>query len=197
MDRQTFFNEAARKWEKEHQSEKERSKIKKLIPYLCVKEGDQVLDAGCGTGRLIPYIKRYAGSTGQIVEMDFARKMLTIAKEKHAASNISFIQSDAQKVPFQEKSFDAVICFALFPHIPDKQKALHEFKTILKPGGSLVIAHTMSREELNAFHKKVKGPVTQDLLPEQKEMKRLFMNAGFQNFSITDKPSLYIAAARA
>ncbi len=197
MDRKTFFNNAAQNWEKEHQREKERSKLGKLFPYLPVKKGDRVLDAGCGTGRLIPFIKKAAGCEGQIVEMDFAQKMLRLAKEKHSTPNINFVQSDAQQVPFREKSFDVVICFALLPHIPNKQRALKEFKTILKPKGSLFIAHTMSREELNSFHKKVKGPVTQDLLPGQKEMKTLLFKAGFQSPSITNKPSLYIAMGKA
>lgn len=197
MDRKNFFNKEAQKWEKEHQHEKEQSKLRKLFPYFPVGKGDRVLDAGCGTGRLIPYLKKSAGPTGQIVEMDFAKKMLDIAHEKYSDSKIYFVQSDAQHIPFTENSFDVVICFALLAHIPNKQKALKEFKRILKPDGPLVIAHNMSREELNTFHKKVKGPVTQDLLPEQKEMEELFIKAGFQNFFIKDKPSLYIARGEA
>lgn len=197
MNRKTFFNKEAQNWEKEHRCEKERAKLRKLIPYLPVNKGDRVLDAGCGTGRLIPYLIKSAGTKGEIVEMDFAKKMLKIAKEKYPNSNICFIQSDAQVVPFKDKSFDVVICFALLPHIPDKQKALREFKRILKPDSPLVVAHNMSRKELNTFHKKVKGPVTQDLLPDQSKMENLFMNAGFRNISIMDKPSLYIARGQA
>jgi len=197
MDRKTFFDKEAQNWEKEHQCEKERAKLRKLTPYLPIKGGDRVLDAGCGTGRLIPYLKKSAGDSGHIVEMDFAKKMLDIAHSKHSFSPIWFIRSDAQHIPFKEKSFDVVVCFALFPHIPDKQKALKEFKRILKRNCPLVVAHTMSRDELNTFHKKVKGPVTQDLLPDQEEMKKLFLNAGFQSFTITDQPSLYIARGEA
>jgi len=197
MNRKNFFNKEAQKWEEEHQREKEQSKLRKLFPYLPVGKGDRVLDAGCGTGRLIPYLEKSAGPTGKIVEMDFAKKMLDIANEKHSGSKICFVQSDAQHIPFTENSFDVVICFALLPHIPNKQKALREFKRILKPLSPLIIAHTMSREELNAFHRKVKGPVTQDLLPDQEEMENLFIKAGFQNFFIMDKPSLYIARGEA
>jgi demethylmenaquinone methyltransferase/2-methoxy-6-polyprenyl-1,4-benzoquinol methylase len=197
MDRKTFFNKEAQNWEKEHRCEKEQSKLRKLFPYLPVGKGDRVLDAGCGTGRLIPFLIKSIGPTGEIVEMDFAKKMLKIAKEKYADPNICFIQSDAQHIPFTENSFDVVICFALLPHIPDKQKALREFNRILKPDSPLVVAHNMSRKELNAFHKKVKGPVTQDLLPNQSKMENLFMNAGFRNLSIMDKPSLYIGRGEA
>jgi len=197
MHRKTFFDKEAHNWEKEHQSQKEHSKLKKLILYFPIKAGYTVLDAGCGTGRLIPYIKKSAGNSGQIVEMDFSEKMLDIAKKKHSNLNIWFIQSDAQQIPLKKNLFDMVICFALFPHLPDKKNTLKEFKRILKPNHPLVIAHTMSRAELNKFHKKVKGPVTQDLLPDRKDMKELFWDTGFRNLSITDKPSLYIARAEA
>jgi len=197
MDRRTFFNNAAQNWESEHRQEKEKNKLSRLIPYFTVNAGDRVLDAGCGTGRLIPYLKKSAGSSGRVVEMDFAKKMLDMAKGKYRHSEIFFVQSDARLMPFKENSFDVVICFALLPHVPDKQMTLREFKRILKPNKSLIVAHTMSREELNRFHKKVKGPVTQDLLPHEKEMKALFLEAGFRHLSITDRPSLYIARAHA
>jgi ubiquinone/menaquinone biosynthesis C-methylase UbiE len=197
MDRRTFFNNTAQNWEIEHRQEKEKEKLNRLIPYFTVNAGDRVLDAGCGTGRLIPYLKKSAGSSGRIVEMDFAKKMLDIAKEKYRHLEIFFVQSDARLIPFKENSFDAVICFALLPHVPDKQITLREFKRILKPKKSLIIAHTMSREELNRFHKRVKGPVTQDLLPDEKEMESLFLETGFRNLTITDQPSLYIARADA
>jgi demethylmenaquinone methyltransferase/2-methoxy-6-polyprenyl-1,4-benzoquinol methylase len=197
MDRRTFFNNAAQNWEIEHRQEKEKDKLNRLIPYFTVNAGDRVLDAGCGTGRLIPFLKKSAGSSGRIVEMDFAKKMLDIARKKHRYLEILFVQSDARLIPFKKNSFDVVICFALLPHVPDKQMTLREFKRILKPSKSLIIAHTMSREELNRFHKRVKGPVTQDLLPDEKEMESLFCNAGFRNLTITDQPSLYIARADA
>ncbi|MCD6516034.1 MAG: class I SAM-dependent methyltransferase [Candidatus Aminicenantes bacterium] len=197
MDRRTFFNNAAQNWEIEHRQEKEKDKLNRLIPHFMVNAGDRVLDAGCGTGRLIPYLKKSAGSSGRVVEMDFAKNMLDIAKEKYRHSEIFFVQSDARFIPFKENSFDVVICFALLPHVPDKQMTLREFKRILKPNKSLIVAHTMSRKELNGFHKRVKGPVTQDLLPDEKEMEALFCNAGFRNLSITDQPSLYIARADA
>ena len=197
MDRRTFFNNAAQNWEIEHRQEKEKDKLNRLIPYFTVNAGDRVLDAGCGTGRLIPFLKKSAGSSGRIVEMDFAKKMLDIARKKHRYLEILFVQSDARLIPFKKNSFDVVICFALLPHVPDKQMTLREFKRILKPSKSLIIAHTMSREELNRFHKRVKGPVTKDLLPDEKEMESLFCNAGFRNLTITDQPSLYIARADA
>jgi len=197
MEKRTFFNHIAQRWEKEHRIQKEQDRIRNLFAFLPLRVGECVLDAGCGTGRLVPFIRKKCGEGGLIVEMDFSEEMLKFAKKKHEAQNVYFIQSDAQIISLKKNLFDAIICFALFPHIHDKRGSLEEFRRILKPGKFLYIAHTMSRKELNHFHAHVKGPVCSDYLPDEEEMHRLFSGAGFSKVSIVDRPSLYLARARA
>lgn len=197
MDRREFFDKVAQDWESNHRSRRQKERLKKLLQHVSLAEGDAVLDVGCGTGRLVPFLRRAVGSKGLLVEFDFSGEMLKIGKSKYAQKKIFFIQSDAQNMPLKGNSFEAVVCFALFPHIPDKKRALREFRRILKPGKSLFIAHLMSREELNQFHSQVKGPVKKDFLPDKKEMERLFSSTGFFDLTIKDEPSLYIAWAKA
>ncbi|GAG03079.1 unnamed protein product, partial [marine sediment metagenome] len=146
---------------------------------------------------LVPFILEAVGEEGILVESDFSREMLKIGKDKYKQKNLYFIQADGQMIPLKENIFDAVVCFALFPHFPDKARALMEFRRILKPGKLLYIAHLMSREELNRFHSQVKGPVTEDFLPTREEMEELFSSAGFRELAIKDERSLYIARAKA
>ncbi|MBS3818863.1 class I SAM-dependent methyltransferase [bacterium] len=197
MNRKEFFDRMASDWEKEHRCQKEQAKLEKLAGYFPLSQGHWVLDAGCGTGRLIPFIRKSIGTQGSLVEMDFSREMLKIGQEKYFSENTGFVQSNAQTIPLQNDNFDVVICFALFPHLSQKEKALKEFRRVLKPQSPLVIAHPMSREELNRFHSHVKGPVAQDFLPDRREMEQLFSAARFHNLSIKDEPSLYIAQATA
>lgn len=197
MEKRKYFNHIAQRWEKEHRIQKEQAQIRNLFTFLPLQDGDCVLDVGCGTGRLVPFIKEKCGDEGVIVEMDFSEEMLKFAKIKHDAKNIYFVQSDAQIVSLKEEVFDAIICFALFPHIQDKRLALEEFRRILKPGKFLYIAHTMSRKELNDFHAHVEGPVCADYLPDEEEMHWLFSAVGFSGVSIVDRSSLYLAKARA
>jgi len=197
MEKREYFNSIAQRWEKEHRIQQEQAHIRNLFTYLPLTPGDWILDVGCGTGRLVPFIREKNGHDGVIVEMDFSEEMLEVAKTKHGMKKIHFVQSDAQSAALRQDLFDAVLCFALFPHIQDKYRALKEFRRILKPGKSLYIAHTMSREELNRFHAQVKGPVYSDYLPDKDEMFRLFSYAGFTGLDITDQPSLYIARAEA
>jgi len=197
MDRKRFFDDIAHEWEIEHQKPQEKNRLRQLVKYFPLKKGDNVLDLGCGTGRLVPWVRAAIGDKGVLVESDFSREMLKIGKANHSQRNICFIQSSAQSLAVKGRIFDVIICFALFPHISDKLNALCEFRRVLKPRKPLVIAHPMSREELNAFHSQVKGPVTQDFLPEDEEMIRLFAEAGFSGLSIKNQKSLYIAKAYA
>jgi demethylmenaquinone methyltransferase/2-methoxy-6-polyprenyl-1,4-benzoquinol methylase len=197
MEKRRYFNHIASRWEKEHQIQKEQGLLRNLFIYLPLRAGDCVLDVGCGTGRLVPFIRKRCGNGGVIVEMDFSEEMLNYARNKYKGKNLFFIQSDAQRIPVKSKVFDVILCFALFPHIQDKSLALREFQRILKPGKSLYIAHTMSRIELNHLHARVKGPVCSDYLPDEEEMQRIFLDAGFTGLHIMDKSSLYLAKAQA
>lgn len=195
MNRKQFFDEIAQGWEKEHDCLKEKKKLEDLVKYFPLSPGNWVLDAGCGTGRLIPFIRRAIGENGFLVELDLSLAMLKIGQKKYYFSRTGFIQSPAEIIPFKDNIFDAVICLALFPHLSEKKQALKEFYRVLKPGSSLLIAHPMGREDLNRFHSQVEGPVKKDFLPPRKKMEELFSQACFRNLTIDDKPSLYIAQA--
>ena len=196
MNKKDFFDNLAPNWEKEHQIEKEMHKVKNLFSHIKLRKKDWVLDAGTGTGRLIPFIRQMVSNQGRIAAMDFSYEMLKIARKKHTQENLFIIQSEAEKLPFSQEIFDVVICFALFPHLSNKPEAVKEFHLLLKPGGCLYIAHTMSREDLNFFHSRVKGPVCQDFLPDDIEMEGMISSAGFQNVKIRNDENLYIAQAR-
>jgi demethylmenaquinone methyltransferase/2-methoxy-6-polyprenyl-1,4-benzoquinol methylase len=94
------------------------------------------------------------------------------------------------------ESFDAVICFGVFPHVDHKEKALQNIYRILKPSGNIVIAHALSNEELKAHHKKVSEHVAHAALPEKTEMTQLLKQTGFVEICITDEPGCYLCVAR-
>jgi len=197
MNKKDFFDGIAPQWEKEHRLQKETARLAQLVRLIPLSRGQQVLDVGCGPGRLVPFIRDAIGEKGLILESDFSAEMLKIGKRKYYCPPLFFVQADAQILPLKNDLFDIVICFALFPHIPDKLRALREFRRVLKPGGPLFVCHPMSREELNKFHAQVKGPVTEDFLPDCEEMDFLFSSSGFHGLFIRDEPSLYIASALA
>ncbi len=191
-----FFENLARNWDKEHNTVEENERtLQFACKHFRLYDGETVLDIGCGTGRLIPHLETSIGSTGKLVELDFSIEMLRIGKNRYDYQNLFFIQGDGHVLPLKDESIDTVICFAFFPHLSDKQKAMETFARVLKTHGRIFIAHQMNREELNRFHGNVNGPVTKDLLPDEASMKKLFESTGFDEVYIREEPGLYIAYA--
>ncbi|MCF8005313.1 MAG: hypothetical protein K9L32_14140 [Chromatiaceae bacterium] len=79
-----------------------------------------------------------------------------------------------------------------FPHFADASRALTEMARVSRPGGQIVIAHLMGRDELRAHHGRHHA-VARDLLPAVAEMRSLFAHAGISSLAISDRPGLYLA----
>lgn len=100
--------------------------------YLKVKK-PLILDLGCGTGISTRQLVRI----GEVVGCDIDAVMLKHAR-LNKAKNIKYVLGAAEKLPFKDKSFDAVTAFAAF-HWFDNKKALSEIKRVLKPRGLFFI----------------------------------------------------------
>jgi len=112
------------------------------IDIANVKKGDAILDLASGTGDLIKLYHKKIGNSGRIVSSDINEAMLDEGKRNLINSGvlgIEFVQANAEKLPFEDNSFDLVsIAFGL-RNVTDKDKALSEMCRILKPGGVLIV----------------------------------------------------------
>lgn len=189
-----FFNEKARIWDQLMEPET-RERLAEIIKELAIKPGSRVLDVGTGTGVLLPFLVETVGPTGSIVALDIAEEMLARARAKNGDRNIEYVLGDITSTPFQEGTFDEIICNNTFPHLRDKPGALREMARILRPGGRVVICHPKSREAVNELHRSIGGVVANDLLPEDGEMRKLLEENGFVQISITNSPERYLVTA--
>ena len=129
---------------------------------------------GSGTGILVPFIQdKYGREIGdvEITELDFSREMIAEARAKFQSrediteENIRFEVQDIMNFAFPHR-YDIILCYSVFPHFADKEKALNKLRRGLKPEGLLVIFHSSSREEINEMHQSLSdAPVKNDLLP--------------------------------
>jgi demethylmenaquinone methyltransferase/2-methoxy-6-polyprenyl-1,4-benzoquinol methylase len=184
IERKRFFNERAETWLDKLYKDPETGnydryseKIERIIQSLDLAPDHTILDAGCGSGVLAPYLLKRLSPEGHLYELDYAGEMIKVNQALHPGDNISFICSQVTDIPLRENHCDRVICFACFPHFPDKARALASLVRVLKPGGLLVIAHLMSSSELTNHHK-TESAVSNDRLPGRSEMEALFDGAG-------------------
>lgn len=190
----SYFNEKASNWD-ELMAHRSLRDIEEMIRALEILPGSNILDAGTGTGILLPILKNLAGKSGKIFALDIAEEMLAQARIKNGDS-IAYVRGDLTATPFEQDFFDEIICYSCFPHIVDKAKAIQEIMRIAKPGGRVTICHTSAREGLNNMHQSIGGVVGSDMLPDDDTMRALFNQAGFADIRITDRDNKYLLVSR-
>jgi SAM-dependent methyltransferase len=104
------------------------------IGLLKPKEGEWILDAGCGTGRNLRRLKQHRA---QIVGIDFSLGMLRIARQR--IPDAALAQADLQhELPLRPAHFDAVLCTLIGEHLAQLGACLAQLYSALKPGGRMV-----------------------------------------------------------
>ena len=132
---QTFFDFAAEVGLTKHIGELEATEA--LLELCHVSNGNYVLDVGCGVG-VTPVLiaKRY---DCRVVGVDISEGMVERSRERakreRVTDRVEFRVADAQDLPFDDNSFDAVITESVTAFPEDKQKAVNEYARVTKPGG--------------------------------------------------------------
>jgi ubiquinone/menaquinone biosynthesis C-methylase UbiE len=200
--RKQYFDDHAEKWldmwyknPVTGRYDKHEKDFERLFSLLPLKPGDKVLDTGCGTGVLVPFVLERITSTGMLYELDFSEKMIGVNRNLHAQDNIRFIVSDAESTPLDESSCDVVICFSCFPHFQDKEKAMRTLSHILKPHGVFAVSHFNSSEEIKKHHGSCHA-VMHDHLPDEMAMRTLFQKVGLNIEVFIDEPGFYYIIAK-
>ena len=110
-------------------------------------EGPNVLEAGVGTGKNIPYYPEGLRITG----IDLTPGMLARAQERAAKMDIdvSLNLGDVQALEFPDATFDSAVATFVFCSVPDPVLGLHELQRVVKPGGQIVLMdHVRSEQPL-------------------------------------------------
>ena len=113
---------------------------------LGAKQGDLVLDMGCGAGRhAFETVRRGCRivaldqSLEELVDVRNTFAAMIEAGELHDHVQGQPVSADALELPFADETFDRIICSEVLEHIPDDQTAIRELARVLRPGGSIAV----------------------------------------------------------
>jgi len=109
-----------------------------VLELAAIGPGMRVLDLACGTGEPALSVARAVGPTGRVVVTDLVPEAAAFVAELARAARlttVSAVGADAETLPFESASFDAVTCRLGVMFFREPERALAEARRVLKPGG--------------------------------------------------------------
>ena len=108
-----------------------------------LRPGQQALDVAGGTGDLAAGMLRQVGKSGRVVLSDINPAMLDIGRDrlldKGWVGNVECIVADAERLPFEDNTFNCITIGFGLRNVTDKVAALQSMHRVLKPGGQLLV----------------------------------------------------------
>jgi ubiquinone/menaquinone biosynthesis C-methylase UbiE len=114
-----------------------------------VSAGHSVLDVACGTGIVARTAARRVGPGGRVVGVDLNQAMLTVAER--VCPGVELRQADVASLPFDDATFDVVLCQMALMFFPDRTAAIREMGRVLAPDGTVVIMVPSSLDAQPAY----------------------------------------------
>lgn len=151
-----------------------------LIGLFCasvLEVGTQVVDVGCGTGRLEPFLAAHGLEPRGV---DLSPGMIEVARREQPG--FEFSVADLRRLPFADASQDGIVCWYSLMYLPPagRPAAFAELARVVRPGGYLTTAYKAGGNELHRGGRTLDLGVEFDvywMAPD--EMARLLEDAGF------------------
>ncbi|MFE6197514.1 class I SAM-dependent methyltransferase [Streptomyces sp. NPDC057838] len=162
------------------------------VAELGLREGDRVLDAGCGTGRALPPLRAAVGPSGVVLGADLTPAMLREAVRAGRDRDGTLLLTDVAALPLRAGCLDAVFGAGLVSHLPSPAENLRELARVVRPGGVLALFHPIGRAALAARHGR---PLTPEDLRAEPNLRPLLSGSGWRLTSYADEDTRFLALA--
>lgn len=146
------------------------------------KNGETILDIGCGTGILLDQLSKTMNNL-KLYGLDISSEMVKVAMSKLGDKAI-ITQGTADALPYPDKFFNCVTCATSFHHYQNPEKSIREMFRVLIPSGKLIILDPCIdgylRKQICSVLNKISKERDTNLF-EKQQMAKMFENAGFEN----------------
>ncbi|RXK50305.1 class I SAM-dependent methyltransferase [Halorientalis pallida] len=124
---------------------------KHALARMPVEPGDTVLDLGCGSGYAGRALRETADA-GRVYGLDAAPEMASNARSYTDDSQVTYLVSDFEHLPFADDSVDHCFSMEAFYYASDPHVALSELARVLRPGGTFYCAVNFYEENVHSHH---------------------------------------------
>jgi demethylmenaquinone methyltransferase/2-methoxy-6-polyprenyl-1,4-benzoquinol methylase len=155
------------------------------LDMLDLSTTDHVLDVGCGTGFGTAGLLRY---TEHVYGLDQSPHQLAKARKRLShEDSVRYFFGDAERLPFEDDSFDAAWSSGSIEYWPNPVEGLREMRRVVKPGGTVVVVGP--NEPNSEFWARVADAIM--LFYDEEEAQRMFREAGYDDISHTAVGPVY------
>ncbi len=173
-----------------------------LVEFAAPVIGERVLDIACGTGVVARTVGSHIGATGKVVGLDINAGMLEVARSVPwtAPAQVEWREANALELPFDDGSFDLVLCQQGLQFFPNRLAALLQMRRVVAPGGRIAVSVWRSIHYSPGFeslHNALTHHVGPDAgilgpfaLSDVDELRRLVGEAGFRDINIRQAAKL-------
>lgn len=183
MNNKEYFNNIAKDWD--NISYHDEIKLNKIMQLSNIKEKSKILDIGSGTGVMIKHLLKTKPS--KITAIDVSEKMLEISMDKYKNEKIEYICGDVLELKLEK--YDYALMYSVYPHIENKKLLFKKLSKTLNKKGKIIIAHSQSKEKINAIHQK-REEVKEDRLKPAIETSKI-MSEFFNIIECIDNEEMY------
>ncbi|MBL7071100.1 MAG: methyltransferase domain-containing protein [Candidatus Omnitrophica bacterium] len=161
-------------------------------PFIELKEGERVLDLGCGAGLDLYFYAKAVGQEGKVYGLDISQDMVNKTTSNMNAMGIKNAEikcGHSDSLPFKDNFFDVVASNGIYNLAPDKEKVMSEVFRVLKLGGRTVFSEIVLKEALpenirknmDDWFKCIGGALS------EKNFLGLMEKVGFKNIEVISK----------
>lgn len=178
-----------------------RQELERFGDQLQLSSSSRLLDVACGSGGPALYLAQLTRCRVVGVELfdEAVASGNRLAREAGLVKQVSFAQADAsQMLPFEDGSFDAILCIDAINHLPDRERVLADWARQLRPAGRLLFTDPISiTGVLDSDELAIRTSVGYYLFVPTAENERLLTQAGLNILSVEDTTdSLAVIAGR-